>query len=126
VFVLPVFIWHYCFVWVVIFITVLWNSFGIFRVALLFICQGTKQHFVLLQMCFKHLFLLLLLFNSNFDIISCLFYFVNNFFRLFSISFEVIFSYPSKSILICRRLLKCSSATKFRITSFSVLVNNNF
>ena len=48
--------------------------FGIFRVALLFICQGSSANLFAL---------LLLLFSDNFDIISCCANFVNNFFKLF-------------------------------------------
>ncbi len=55
---------------------------GIFRVALLFICQGSYNHF---RVCF----VVVLCFTSNSDILSCCFLFVNNFFYFFQIFFKI-------------------------------------
>ena len=91
---------------------------GIFRVALLFICQGSYNHF---RVCF----VVVLCFTSNSDILSCCFLFVNNFFIFFKIflstDFEVVQPlctvdfYNSTLRHFCQQLFFYSFSTSFAI-----------
>ena len=97
---------------------VLWNSFrsalplswsGIFRVALLFICQGS-----VLFKCFR---ISLLLLSDNFDILPHLFFVVNTFLKLFSFSFAA---------LVANQMLSFVRQRSISYHSFLYFVNNFF
>ena len=90
---------------------------GIFRVALLFICQGSLRNASRIALS------VVTYLTDSFDIISCAFLFVNNFLKLFSKSFLLILKlfhrFPRWNFILSRHMFSVNRFFKnFDIFSF--------
>ena len=99
---------------------------GIFRVALLFICQGSMRNASRIagkMLRISHSFVVAVVLRRNSDIISCAFLFVNNFLKLFSKSFLLILKlfhrFPRWNFILSRHMFSVNRFFKnFDIFSF--------